>query len=171
MRLYSRVLLIVSIVLTTLSIPFAFIASTQVDEVYSYTARTTLSPREPRPLILIFESAEIYHGEVLSISLVNIGSDATSIVISCINETYVVMIDPGKHHVIENPAIPCTLTSEVNTSHLEITITTIKKSMPYKWLTIISLGLLIAGTALMMTFVYYRLIGDISKQRAQADNL
>ncbi|MEM4490669.1 MAG: hypothetical protein QW816_05360 [Desulfurococcaceae archaeon] len=161
--MYSRIILIIAITFIVLAIPSAFIASMEFDENRTFSTHATLLPGEFKPLVLIFGSAEIYSGRVLNISLINRGRVNASLSISCMNETFEIMIKPENTYTVLNPSTPCMLTSH-SSSDLEIIIITNRKIMPYKWLTIISLALFVAGTALMMTYAYQIIIREITNK-------
>lgn len=153
----SKLLLAIAITLTTLSIPVAFLASIQVDEYNYFTAETTIPTGGFKSLIQIFETAEIYNGKVVNITIINLSSENTLITFSCVNESTEFTMKPGDKYTISNPYTPCTISSKNTSSQLRITLVNMVKTMPYKWLTVISLSFLIAGTSLMMTYVAYRM--------------
>jgi len=167
--LSSKLLLAVAVTLVTLSIPLAFIASIQVDEINYFTAETTLTPGDFKSLIQIFETAEIYSGKVVNITIINLSGETALITVSCMNESTEYAMKPGEAYTINSPYTPCTLSSKNTSSRLRITLVNTVETMPYKWLTVISLSFFIAGTSLMMTYVAYRVSEKTMEKNSESN--
>jgi hypothetical protein len=157
------------VTLVTLSIPLAFIASIQVDEINYFTAETTLTPGDFKSLIQIFETAEIYSGKVVNITIINLSGETALITVSCMNESTEYTMKPGDAYTINSPYTPCTLSSKNTSSRLRITLVNTVETMPYKWLTVISLSFFIAGTSLMMTYVAYRVSEKTMEKNSESN--
>lgn len=178
-----RAMLLMSIGLLLVSIPLAFLADYELQEVKLLSKEVYLPADIPRSLGELINAPPLGTASLVNLTILNImDTEATILLSCCVKNTACVggsgqnlseesfvsrsLTLPAKEGVtLDDIDFPCAIVSQETSSRALIEVYVESRKRPYAWAAILSLATMVAGTALGMTFAGYQVVLRHQKKR------